>query len=806
MYKVIDSVEELYQEIEIDKNWTGAECSLRNRYPLRFVLFESFNDFNAFVQECSNHCVFVQGMDKWMDEGNDDELMTYSQLADRFKEYIEHLPSNDFVIAPFSEITRFYDNEHYKEFNSLVKTIRLISSPEAAQLDHQRVYIPIIGMQSKMNQFKSDPNIHIWEYRSGKDTAKYKLILTNNNTYGIQSLDEIFTICRNMREWIALWKVGNKVKNQIICSSKTIFDNAHNAHPDNAFDYVICSNVFEFLTKGLELDFGSLQLRDGDILYWEQLASNIDISSFTFESFVHKRFNSYALNNEIDFIHIWFEYQDDFSRWLLKNYYLFKHGEESYLNRVLRLCNSQSTTELFSLLETLIYEEPLNEVSLEKRRIMLMEAMKFDVKITELSENKVHSKLNSIATDPERGYQIAMKYITPLTYTERQLMIEWLGRGVISREKIQSLYPELYSYTSVSNLNVDAENIWINSYIDEYRKSKISNRPTDLISQLILDKNSSSASFEMWYNNFKTVKTILHNREDIDVYYWIDGLGVDWIPFITEQIKKHKVDGVYLNEIHIGVAELPSTTEINKVKLDEISSPNKLKKAGDLDTYAHSNKSYPNYIIEEFGIIEKAISSVLAQYNGKKIAFISDHGISYMAQYGKGLNIAGIKSSHSGRYATLQNSHIGDDSSYIVLEDQKTMCSMNYNSLTSKTPAGLGAHGGCTPEEVLVPIIIVSNKKNASIYSATLIDNEISASKPIVKYRIKGLSTVDTPSVKYNGVDYSLIKTGNCTYESERLNLVETSTQIVLKINDYTQSDSLIIRTGVDEDDLFGGF
>lgn len=268
----------------------------------------------------------------------------------------------------------------------------------------------------------------------------------------------------------------------------------HNAHPDNAFDYVICSNVFEFLTKGLEFDFGCLQLGHEDIKYWEQLASNIDISTFTFESFVHKRFNSYVLNNEIDFIHIWFEYQDDFSRWLLKNYYLFKHGEESYLNRVLRLCNSQSTTELFSLLETLIYEEPLNELSLEKRRTMLMEAMRFDVKITELSENKVYSKLNSIATDPERGYQTAMKYITPLT---------WLGRGVISREKIQSLYPELYSYTSISNLNVDTENIWINSYMDEYRKSKISNRPTDLISQLISDKNSSSTSFEMWYNNFR---------------------------------------------------------------------------------------------------------------------------------------------------------------------------------------------------------------------------------------------------------------------------------------------------------------
>lgn len=72
--------------------------------------------------------------------------------------------------------------------------------------------------------------------------------------------------------------------------------------------------------------------------------------------------------------------------------------------------------------------------------------MKFDVKITELSENKVYSKLNSIATDPERGYQIAMKYITPLTYTERQLMIEWLGRGVISREKY-SLCIQNYIHT-----------------------------------------------------------------------------------------------------------------------------------------------------------------------------------------------------------------------------------------------------------------------------------------------------------------------------------------------------------------------
>ena len=50
MYSLFNSMEDLYHEIEEDKNWTGAESSLRNRYPIRFVLFENFGDFGKFVQ------------------------------------------------------------------------------------------------------------------------------------------------------------------------------------------------------------------------------------------------------------------------------------------------------------------------------------------------------------------------------------------------------------------------------------------------------------------------------------------------------------------------------------------------------------------------------------------------------------------------------------------------------------------------------------------------------------------------------------------------------------------------------------
>lgn len=41
MYSLFNSMEDLYHEIEEDKNWTGAESSLRNRYPIRFVLLRT---------------------------------------------------------------------------------------------------------------------------------------------------------------------------------------------------------------------------------------------------------------------------------------------------------------------------------------------------------------------------------------------------------------------------------------------------------------------------------------------------------------------------------------------------------------------------------------------------------------------------------------------------------------------------------------------------------------------------------------------------------------------------------------------
>ena len=804
MYKEFGSLEDLYQEIETDKNWTGAESSLRNRYPIRFVLFENFGDFGEFVQVCQDHDVYVQSIEKWMKEGQDDKLITYSQLAALFESYIKSLPANDFVIAPFSEITRFYDNMRYAEFDSLLKTIRLIQSPEEAQSGHQRIYVPIIGMQSKVSKFKDDPNIHIWEYHSGTEYDNYHLILTNGTTYGVKGLEERYTLCEDLRHWIALWKnVGAKIKPQIICTSKCIFANSDNAQPDNAFKYTVCNNAFEFLTEGLGINLGKLSLREEDMPYWEELASCIDVTDFDFDVFVNQRFNTLNLNDENAFVQTWFEYKDTFSRWLLKTYFVWKSGERSYLIRVLENVTSLSTSDLFSQIATHIFDEPLDEASIGQRLSLLKEAKRQHVQIKSLAEQKVKAKLSAMAADPERGPLFAMKYMSPLTLSEQCLMVEWVGQEKVEKNDIKNLFPELYAYLLPSSIKTGKGNGWTNEYFQEYCLSKVGNQETGSLAKKLKELNGSQVSFETWRDGFKTVKTLMHNRQDIDIYYWIDGLGVDWIPFMTQVIDKHKADGVFLNEIYVAASELPTVTSVNKTKLDELAN-GKLEKIGDVDKFAHTQKTYPAYLVKEFRIVEDAISKVLSLYNGKKIAFVSDHGISYMAQFGAGLNLAGVETDHAGRCGHWLKGSAQTDNNYIVLDDGQTLCSLNNNSLSAKTPMGQGAHGGATPEEVLVPIIIVSNQKNANAYSAKLQSSEIVASSPVVRYTIKGLSSIDTPFVTYNDVDYALHNIGGDVYESERLNLVNTSTRIILHIGDFKQTDNLSINTGAQEDDLFG--
>ena len=139
------------------------------------------------------------------------------------------------------------------------------------------------------------------------------------------------------------------------------------------------------------------------------------------------------------------------------------------------------------------------------------------------------------------------------------------------------------------------------------------------------------------------------------------------------------------------------------------------------------------------------------------------------------------------------------------MPDGKTiaLCALKHESLMAKIPDGMGCHGGCTPEEQLVPVMIISPNKTTATWRAVFKSFNVEEANPVVVYEIAGLDTNQQPLVEYDGRFYSMSAVGN-TYTSERLPLNKDVNKVKLHIGTWEkEEDTFTIRMAVQEDDLF---
>lgn len=805
MYSDKKNFEELRATVLIDKQSTGMDVSTRNRYPIRFVLFDNFRDCSQFVDFVQAELgAMVFSVDKWIDKDYPDLMITHAELAAHFKEHIKQMNGQDCVIAPFSELARFYDNETKKTFDALLKTIKAIEASAVAAENHQRVYVPIVGLEGKMETFKDDSQSTIWRLHSEEKELTYRLILTDGNTYGVEGLKGHYTIVNTMQEWLNIWKDANKqVTPNIICTSHSIYANQGFAQPDNAFVFVPCHNAYEFLKDGLQLQFGNLELQKSDGDNWDKLAASIDVTNgFSFSKYVANYFSVSSIDTHETFIRLWLDNPGLFERWLLTRYYQMVKDGQGYICHIL-----SKTTMLtgYDFIEQMALDLSETEKEMKVRKYCLMEAAKHYVVMREGVQNTLANRLEAIAK--KYNPTSALKYFTGISSKEKELVITWIGKQQISVEQIKNIFPDIYHYMA-EPLGVSA-NVpsWVEAYMKAYKQAKVANTYTDDIKLLIKALNTSEVSFDSWYQEFCSTRTLLTGRGDIEVFYWVDGLGIEWIPLIKEIIREKNSSGIYLNDIKIARSLLPSKTDINREDLVKLLDGHPLPKAGDLDKLAHTTTNvWPSTIIQEIELVRSIIEDILSKYNGKKVAIVSDHGISYMPQLCDGYGLAGVESDHHGRMATKTSGGWTVDENYFRLEDGKTACALQHHSLCNKVPKGQGSHGGCTPEEVLVPIFVISSYLSGTEWSADLLTVELTGANPTVTFRIKNVPSVEIPMVEYDGVRYALHCIRGEEYTSDPLAVNEQCTTVTLIIGNVLRHYPVSVTTGAKEDDLFGDF
>ena len=213
----------------------------------------------------------------------------------------------------------------------------------------------------------------------------------------------------------------------------------------------------------------------------------------------------------------------------------------------------------------------------------------------------------------------------------------------------------------------------------------------------------------------------------------------------------------------------------------------------------------------------KEISKEIVKIDSPKITIVSDHGFSFLCtkQFGGFKKYKQFKNAkHEGRYLNWENKEDVVDEDYMSMkteslahENEKYIVTLKHISLYN-TPSH-EVHGGATPEEVLVPYIVLEDD------DASLIGYEVSA--PVTEINVSTESQlpitispepVSTPLVVYNSDSLPIFKEGNQYFIQFDSSFSKGKQVISIKIDDVEvkELEITIKKGGMDEedyDDLF---
>ena len=302
---------------------------------------------------------------------------------------------------------------------------------------------------------------------------------------------------------------------------------------------------------------------------------------------------------------------------------------------------------------------------------------------------------------------------TDCTRMECERIISWVAAHGYIKE-IEDIYPALAQYLRPYIFDCGKYSESFTEYFRQYRLQKVTNQITPAFLETV-NKNA----VELPYTHLETRDSaILRISDKKNAYlYWIDALGVEYMAYITELVRKK---GLSMHT-DITYAELPTITVINKGFFEKWSGPLKYKEE-ELDSIKHKEKggfvykdgSAPVHLYSELKVIERAIdfaATELAMHHCKSVVIASDHGASRLAVIHKQEEKyeTDTKGEHSGRcckeFADADLPYAIRENGYLVLAD--------YGRFKKSRAANVEVHGGASLEEVLVPVITLTLKKQA---------------------------------------------------------------------------------------------
>lgn len=745
---------------------------MAQRYAVRFIMldnFDTFKDLSRFLQEQG---VKLLKLETLLDDNALDEWITIDQLRNVFKGIHDTT-----LVTPFSELVRFYPDAHFNGFFNEISLLEDIKHP------HKRIYVPLIGLQNRIQLFLSnfariEESAPIWSCHTGSQSVK--VFLTNYKNFTI--VDSATTcVINNFQEWLKFWKTSAP-QYKVVCSSDPVIAFWTQSRPDNIFSFTPIENAYQFLTQFLEVNV-PFEYSKVDDEYWEMLLETVDHknpSAFNFKQYVVERFNRHSFNEE-SILQEWGSTNySRYDRWLLKNLALYTSVKD-VISQYLQLCLQQldvleAKENLFIHISRIILLN-ITEKNLEARHeIMHSQAALFRQNVPPAEQDALQKAIMSLFDSGQQNN--AIKLCTQTFDFEKKLAFAWYvahGGDTFPKQKLNEIYPDLVAYMSEDVIDeLSANQNWIIDYIRKYRECKLKDK-YEYIKPLIEKYNASADTFFSWYYSFQNSHARLA-AESYDKVYWIDGLGAEYVPYIKHIVESSQ-SGFFIDTCELLVANLPSSTSHNRYDLP----PECVFKG--IDQLAHDSGQYQprQTLIKELDELKRIITQIINNNKTNKcnIAIVSDHGMSCLSRlldskkYDK-------KAEHEGRFIQTDLQGLQHDDDYVIYRNdddgKQYKVALKHASIGTKPTHEV--HGGCCPEEVVVPFIVLSNTKTKQNFNIKLQEESIPLSSPIIKLQI--VPTPQSVAIEFEQKNYDMQLSGS-TWEFLIPNATEGDKQFIVK-------------------------